>query len=207
MKKILAATLAVFALLAVVVQPAQATEDGAQVPMPSSMSGYRPEIPKTCVANGDNSLPIGAMAQAWNNVSWDSNGQTLLLTFASNCVTLGYSAGQRFTVDTYYSATDNLCVRGSRLDFVVRGTWGNWTNNPLLEINTNPAYHCTDTQFHKNHFTAAAIGNFLIFKHQSTAAWAGRVMCSCSKSTIQYPTAGEGAELAKLIRNGYFGPF
>lgn len=187
--------------------PAMGTSDTAQTPMPISMSGYRPEIPKTCVANGDNSLPIGEVAQSWNNASVDGLGQALQLTFASNCVTLGYSAGQRFTVDTYYSATDGSCVRITRTQYVVRGTWGNWTNNPLYELNTNPAYHCTDTLFHKRHFVATAIGNFVDFKVQTSSGWAGRVMCVCSYNTLQYPSAGEGTELANQIRNYYFGPF
>lgn len=220
MRKILALLAAVAAMtgLLVAVGPAeavaptsvtvQATGDGTQVPLPSSMSGYRPQIPKTCVANGDNSLPIGEMAQSWNNVSVDAYGQSLLLTFASNCVTLGYSAGQRFTIDTYYSATDGLCVHGSREDYVLRGGFAEWTNNPLYQLNTNPAYGCTDTLFHRRHFTAIAVGRFIGFKgNLNSAGWAGRVMCACSKNTIQYPTAGEGAELATLMRNGYIGPF
>jgi hypothetical protein len=196
----------------VAIQPAQAKQEApaavtATVAPYAIYSSYKmtphwyPDVPTICVAVGDLNIPISASAQAWNNASVGFGLQA-----SGNCVTAGYEAWRRMTIDTFNDPNWGSCFKITNA--FVTGTYGTYqtmryhTQNPVGLVNT--AYNCTSTATGRAHWTSMVIGIIMGLKRLDGASWAGRVMCYCAQ--FGYPSAStDGDAISKLYQHYYVG--
>lgn len=181
-------------------------QSGCQVAPYSIYNQYKfwPYDPAwVCVANGDNGIPIGQAAQAWNNAS-----AGLYLDYSSNCVTDGYTPSTRMTIDTY-NAVDGVCVKFTNMTYAL-GSDGfrRYTNNPVGWVNMNPTQGCGSTAFRRAHWTSVAIGFIagLTLHHDNTTTWDSRVMAYRTQDTVAWPPAStDGPSMTGLYTGDYVG--
>lgn len=177
-------------------------------PLPSSVFTSYKFWPYTvahiCVAVGDTTIPIGAMAQAWNNAS----PYGISLTASNNCVNSGYTPSTRMTIDTY-SAADGRCYKLTNVDYpswttsVSSNGFRLWTNNPVGWVNR---YYegCWGTALLRQKWTALVEGRILGMKELTGSTWASRVMSTTS--AVYAPSAStDGPAISDLYNGQYLG--
>lgn len=207
---VMASAIAIFAGL-LVTTPAQAQ---GPIPIPTATLTSVKFYPVAtnvdlCVAVGDNTIPIGAMAQAWNNAAG-----SLKLNAAGNCLTerqingtIGYPPSRRMTIDTY-SAADGNCVKFTNVSpyptyFTYADSFTWWTNNPVGYVNTFYAT-CYGTALLRQKFTAIAEGFLLGARILSGPSWNGRGMSTTSQ--LYGPSAStDGVDVGNLYNDFYHG--
>lgn len=201
---VMASAIAIFAGLAT----AGSAQASGPIPIPTATltsAKFYPMSPNTdiCVAVGDTTIPIGSMAQAWNNAT----GHVLRLNAEGNCVTAGYTPSRRMTIDTY-SAADGKCVKFTNVSpyptyFTYGDSYTLWTNNPVGFVNTFYA-SCYGTTLLRQKYTAIAEGFLLGARILSGPSWNGRGMSTTSQ--LYGPSANtDGADVGNLYNNFYTG--
>lgn len=187
MRKLLLGLLALTAMLVPLSAQATTTSDAA------FLNGYTFASPRVCMSIGDNGLEAAAMAQQWN---LRDNG-VIAITASSNCVTAGFPANRRFTIEAYngsctwvFKLTDK---HGDAFDPAGDATPvdGNWQydDNPIMWINRN----CWGSSDERRHMVSAGIGSVMGLATLNSAGNNARVMNMTAFSRSQVPQADAGS--------------
>jgi len=168
-------------------------------------TNFGEDVRPVCIADGigqPTAWPVATAAQSWNNAT-----QYIAINVKNNCVTAGYGAGRRATIDTY-SALDSRCFRVIRGDYTTNGTLGFYvyTDNPIMYVQVNTAYNCNSTGFRRTHWLAVAIGEVLgLATLPSTSAYASRLMSPQTQDTLAGPSTSDAGSLNGLYAGNYVG--
>jgi hypothetical protein len=168
-------------------------------------TNFEYDVRPVCIADGigqPTAWPVATAAQSWNNAT-----SFIAINVKANCVTAGYGAGRRATVDTY-SALDGRCYKITRGDYTTNGTLGFYvyTENPIMWVQVNTAYNCNSTGFRRTHWLAVAIGEVLgLGSLPSTSAYASRLMSPQTQDTLAGPSSSDAGSLNGLYGGNYVG--
>lgn len=175
-------------LLAASALPAQASD----APF---LNGYTFANGSVCMAIGDSGIDAPAMAQQWNlrDAAYGTGG--IALTASNNCVSAGFPANRRFTIDTYVGSTSRCIILTDKYSNAfdpagdatpVDGNW-QYDDNPIIWANRN----CYSTYAAMHHYVSAAIGQVMGLAQLNSATYNSRVVNMTAWSIRNVPTADQ----------------
>lgn len=191
-KRLVLAVVAVVAMTTASAVPANASCAGT--------AGAKFWSHQICMAVGDTTIEAPYLAQQWNVQGG------MAIQAANNCVTAGYPASRRFTIETFYEVSNVYWkVRnpnGTQLSpgngWDAANGWWRYTNNPVLWVNI---HHLADST--RRHNVSAAIGNLLGLAVFNSSGYNSRVMNLTAWSQLNVPTADAiSGDIAESIYNG-----
>lgn len=171
----------------------------ANASCPGETTGIKFWTHSICMAVGDTTIEAPYMAQQWNTQGG------MAIQASSNCVSAGYPASRRFTIDTYYEVSgtywkvrdpDGSLLYDDSYDYY--NGYQRYINNPVLWVNL---YHLASQT--RRHNVGAAIGNLIGLTYHNSSGYNSRIMNLTDWSQLNVPYVDSiSGGYAESIYNG-----